>query len=58
MQRKGARIGVLDLDVFGPSVPKLMGLEDVTEPELTPGMVHASFPKPHLTYNNTPQEEL
>ncbi|KAN0064352.1 hypothetical protein ACQY0O_002547 [Thecaphora frezii] len=29
------RIGLLDLDIFGPSVPKLMGLEDVGEPELT-----------------------
>lgn len=32
-----ARIGLLDLDVFGPSVPKLMGLEDMEEPELTNG---------------------
>lgn len=32
------RVGVLDLDVFGPSVPKLMGLdgEDAQEPLLTP----------------------
>ncbi|WVN86912.1 uncharacterized protein L203_102086 [Cryptococcus depauperatus CBS 7841] len=29
------RIGLLDLDVFGPSVPKLMGLEDVGEPMLS-----------------------
>lgn len=33
-----ARIGLLDLDVFGPSVPKLMGLEDMGEPELTSGL--------------------
>ena len=32
-----ARVGLLDLDVFGPSVPKLMGLEDLGEPELTRG---------------------
>ena len=31
------RVGLLDLDVFGPSVPKLMGLEDLGEPELTQG---------------------
>lgn len=31
-----ARIGLLDLDIFGPSVPKLMGLEG-HEPEMTPG---------------------
>lgn len=31
------RIGILDLDVFGPSIPKLMGLEGLGEAELTPG---------------------
>ncbi|KAI9633023.1 P-loop containing nucleoside triphosphate hydrolase protein [Dioszegia hungarica] len=31
------RIGLLDLDIFGPSVPKLMGLEDAGAPELGPG---------------------
>jgi len=30
------RVGILDLDIFGPSVPKLMGLENVDEPRLTP----------------------
>ncbi|PWY98005.1 P-loop containing nucleoside triphosphate hydrolase protein [Testicularia cyperi] len=30
------RVGLLDLDIFGPSVPKLMGLEGMGEPELTP----------------------
>jgi len=29
------RIGILDLDIFGPSVPKLMGLEEAEEPRLT-----------------------
>uniref|UniRef100_V5EYM7 Uncharacterized protein n=2 Tax=Kalmanozyma brasiliensis (strain GHG001) TaxID=1365824 RepID=V5EYM7_KALBG len=29
------RIGLLDLDIFGPSIPKLMRLEGVGEPELT-----------------------
>lgn len=32
------QIGLLDLDIFGPSVPKLMGLEDAGAPELTEGM--------------------
>lgn len=32
---KKPRIGLLDLDIFGPSVPKLMGLEAMGEPELT-----------------------
>ena len=31
------RVGVLDLDIFGPSIPKLMALEDADEPALTPG---------------------
>ncbi|KZT00335.1 P-loop containing nucleoside triphosphate hydrolase protein [Laetiporus sulphureus 93-53] len=31
----GRRVGILDLDIFGPSVPKLMGLEDAVEPRLT-----------------------
>ncbi|GAA6010154.1 hypothetical protein JCM11491_005366 [Sporobolomyces phaffii] len=36
--RTGAkpRVGILDLDIFGPSIPKLMGLEGVGEPYLTP----------------------
>ena len=28
-------VGLLDLDIFGPSVPKLMGLEEGLSPELT-----------------------
>lgn len=31
------RVGLLDLDVYGPSLPKLMGLEDSEEPNLTTG---------------------
>lgn len=31
------RVGVLDLDIFGPSIPKLMGLEGAGEPFLTDG---------------------
>ncbi|KAF8312861.1 P-loop containing nucleoside triphosphate hydrolase protein [Clavulina sp. PMI_390] len=29
------KVGLLDLDIFGPSIPKLMGLERVGEPELS-----------------------
>ncbi|KAH9949744.1 P-loop containing nucleoside triphosphate hydrolase protein [Amylocystis lapponica] len=29
------RVGVLDLDIFGPSIPKLLGLESSDEPHLT-----------------------
>ena len=31
------RVGVLDLDVFGPSVPTLMGLQHMDEPLLMAG---------------------
>ncbi|OBZ77303.1 Iron-sulfur protein IND1 [Grifola frondosa] len=29
------RVGILDLDIFGPSIPKLMALENADEPRLT-----------------------
>ncbi|KAJ7037372.1 P-loop containing nucleoside triphosphate hydrolase protein [Mycena alexandri] len=30
------RVGVLDLDIFGPSIPTLLGMQDAEEPLLTP----------------------
>ncbi|KAI9510693.1 P-loop containing nucleoside triphosphate hydrolase protein [Russula earlei] len=33
--RHRARVGLLDLDIFGPSIPKLLGLEAAGEPHLT-----------------------
>lgn len=35
---KGTKVGLLDLDIFGPSVPKLFGLEGL-EPELSGGFI-------------------
>lgn len=32
---RNPRVGLLDLDIFGPSVPKLMGLENAGEPLLS-----------------------
>lgn len=33
--KRRLRVGLLDLDLFGPSIPKLMGLENSEEPGLT-----------------------
>lgn len=32
-----ANVGLLDLDIFGPSVPKIMGLEQAGDPALSEG---------------------
>ncbi|WWC73540.1 uncharacterized protein I206_107512 [Kwoniella pini CBS 10737] len=32
---KSPKIGLLDLDIFGPSIPKLMGLENAGDPNLS-----------------------
>ncbi|KAJ8481098.1 hypothetical protein ONZ51_g6206 [Trametes cubensis] len=42
--RQRPRVGVLDLDIFGPSIPKLMALEDAEEPRLTEGKPGAMVP--------------
>lgn len=33
--RHGVRTGILDTDIFGPSIPTLLGLSDAGEPKLT-----------------------
>jgi hypothetical protein len=34
MQPSRPKVGLLDLDIFGPSVPRIMGLTDAPEPEV------------------------
>jgi ATP-binding protein involved in chromosome partitioning len=40
---EGARVGILDADVYGPNIPTLMGVEDLPAPEgekMVPAMAH------------------
>lgn len=43
MRSTRPRVGILDLDIFGPSIPKLMGLDRAEEPNLTPCLFIRSF---------------
>lgn len=44
------RVGLLDLDIFGPSIPKLMGLEGAGEPLLSKGALVTLCRRSALTY--------
>lgn len=54
---RAPRVGLLDLDIFGPSVPKLMGLESAGEPALSerespssPVYLPSTLPATHVIY--------
>lgn len=49
---QGKKVGLLDLDIFGPSVPKLMGLEGRGEPLLTAGELPDLPFGSRLTFSN------
>jgi ATP-binding protein involved in chromosome partitioning len=39
LKRAGSRVGLLDTDVYGPSIPHLLGLEDAPAPAVVDGKV-------------------
>jgi ATP-binding protein involved in chromosome partitioning len=43
LAQEGARVGLLDADVYGPNIPTLMGVEDLPPPEgerMVPALAH------------------
>ena len=47
------RVGILDLDIFGPSIPVLMGLQNAGEPSLTESMGLLPFSESSTAINLT-----
>ncbi len=39
LQQQGCRVGVLDADIYGPSVPRMLGLRSHPHPEVKDGMM-------------------
>jgi ATP-binding protein involved in chromosome partitioning len=48
LKRAGSQVGLLDTDVYGPSVPHLLGLEHVPPPQIVEGKV------PPVRYDDMP----
>ena len=55
IQDRRLRVGLLDLDIFGPSIPKLMGLEKAGEPRTTDRMSPSSFLHTPLIHDSNPE---
>lgn len=45
LQRAGSKVGLMDADVYGPSIPHLLGLGDAPRPQILEGKIDA--PKYH-----------
>ena len=39
LQRAGSKVGLMDADVYGPSIPHLLGLEDQPRPDIVDGKI-------------------
>ena len=59
---EGAKVGILDADIYGPSIPKMLGIEEATRPEFLdekhfyPIMAHGiqSMSMGYMVTENTP----
>jgi ATP-binding protein involved in chromosome partitioning len=39
LQKQGLRVGIVDVDIYGPSIPFLLGLQNAPAPELAGGLM-------------------
>jgi ATP-binding protein involved in chromosome partitioning len=42
LQRAGSKVGLMDADVYGPSIPHLLGLADAPRPQIIDGKIYAT----------------